>query len=773
MPLHPSRSVVVIAALAALSVFPRPCPADVDAQIGSGDKVLGSLVPATEVESYTVMCPPGSKLKVKATGLKGGPVVTFRVLHPNLGEVAQDLIVPKGSGAQLGKYVTPDAEPLVIEVRSADGIATGDYKLSAKWTPPRKLVIDEVLGGDETAYDFFANAGARVKAKLIAAGGSTAVPRLLRLEGPGGFVRNFAAGKRAKVGSEKITLPSTGGYTFFFDDSSGLGGGVGGSVTVQPPPPSKVPLDLTSLVIDPDASGSERAVARVIGTGGGGFTVPPVDDPGPFDIAGAAVEFPPGALPGALAIVIATAPTLEPPEEGMSGVGPTVFFAPEGVDFGADATVTLPFDAALFDGDFASLRVFTRDADGNVTEVDPDTYVFDEEEGTISFPTSHFSSFRVFGAPPGPLDGQDVLLLGDLDDPEDLSGEPALGGGQQYQYGPLPPYLVVAEGDEEFASAIFTSSNPYYSGAKPPRDTSVGGYITPLVGLGGYPVGYSSYGDVDLEGPVRSVELVSGYGLYAYVATETRIVTVVQSEGIRVRAFAGSTTPGDSGDGGPADKATFTSIRNIRNLGGGDMLVVDRGAHRIRILTGNDGPPDIEAFAGTGEAAFGADGVDRLSTTFLDPTDVLVLGDDVFVTDAGRVRRFSLTDTSMNETFAGDPGGAMGAHDGHLTAEARFRTLTSITYDLDGILYVADPDNHVIWALDGDRGRAFPAVGTPGVAGTPPEDPFLAPGVANRPLAVMWSGGYLYYTEETGARLLRVGSGSRGGEILVPGKLTR
>src|SRR5207249_8161493 len=70
--------------------------------------------------------------------------------------------------------------------------------------------------------------------------------------------------------------------------------------------------------------------------------------------------------------------------------------------------------------------------------------------------------------------------------------------------------------------------------------------------------------------------------------------------------LAGTGEKGDSGDGGPAAKATLNGPHSLAVTPGGDVLVADTWNNRVRKIDGRTGV--ITAFAGTGKKGLAGDG---------------------------------------------------------------------------------------------------------------------------------------------------------------------
>lgn len=88
-----------------------------------------------------------------------------------------------------------------------------------------------------------------------------------------------------------------------------------------------------------------------------------------------------------------------------------------------------------------------------------------------------------------------------------------------------------------------------------------------------------------------------------YLAT-THKVLEISAAGV-VSTVAGTGGFGDTGDGGPANKATFEFLTGIAVDGAGNIYVADSETNRIRKISAADG--SISAFAGTGKTGYFGD----------------------------------------------------------------------------------------------------------------------------------------------------------------------
>jgi sugar lactone lactonase YvrE len=175
----------------------------------------------------------------------------------------------------------------------------------------------------------------------------------------------------------------------------------------------------------------------------------------------------------------------------------------------------------------------------------------------------------------------------------------------------------------------------------------------------------------------------------------------------RVTTYAGR--PGEAGlRNGPGAEARFSSPSGLALGPDGSLWVTDDGNRRVRrvdpegaVVTAAglgragtvDGPAALAQVGGAGALAWG--------------------GGALHLVDAGertlRELRFEhLAQTAYGLPTAGDRDGSLG--------DARFRAPVGVAYDREGNLYLADAGNHTLRRLDGD-GRVTTVAGQAGQAG--------------------------------------------------------
>jgi DNA-binding beta-propeller fold protein YncE len=188
--------------------------------------------------------------------------------------------------------------------------------------------------------------------------------------------------------------------------------------------------------------------------------------------------------------------------------------------------------------------------------------------------------------------------------------------------------------------------------------------------------------------------------------------------------FAGSGSPGNTGDEGPVGDATFDYPSFTAFGGSGNWYVSDQNNARIRRV---DAAGAIHAFAGTGVAGFGGDDGPALDAQFDNPDGEIdapagrccldPLERFLYVADTSnhRVRKVDLT-TNVATTLAGN-GEVGAAGDGGPATAASLDTPVDVDCDADGNVFVCDRGRHVVRKIDVSTGVITTVAGIAGLDG--------------------------------------------------------
>ncbi len=148
--------------------------------------------------------------------------------------------------------------------------------------------------------------------------------------------------------------------------------------------------------------------------------------------------------------------------------------------------------------------------------------------------------------------------------------------------------------------------------------------------------------------PEQPLSLLAPYGLVFHPEGSLIIADFAQHSLFRLSPkgvlsrIAGTGTPGDLGDNGPAEQALLKEPAGLALSADGTLFFSDSGNNRVRALR-----PDgiVIGVAGTGGEGFNGDGKDPLLTTLSDPIGLAVGPDGwLYIADEGnhRIRRVPL-----------------------------------------------------------------------------------------------------------------------------------
>ena len=224
--------------------------------------------------------------------------------------------------------------------------------------------------------------------------------------------------------------------------------------------------------------------------------------------------------------------------------------------------------------------------------------------------------------------------------------------------------------------------------------------------------------------------------------------------GSTISRFAGNTTAGASGDGGPALSALFRAPFGLAMSRSDNLFVTDRGNSVVRQVSTATGLTSL--VAGTYTAGFSGDGGAATSAQLNAPRGIaLDATSNVYIADTlnSRVRRVDAT-TGIITTVAGT-GTAGFSGDGGAPTTAQFSTLTGLATDSNGNLYVADTENHCIRYINFGANTIQTVAGQGGQPGFAGDYSFAAFARLSTPthVAVDPANGYYYIADEGNRRI--------------------
>ena len=236
------------------------------------------------------------------------------------------------------------------------------------------------------------------------------------------------------------------------------------------------------------------------------------------------------------------------------------------------------------------------------------------------------------------------------------------------------------------------------------------------------------------------------------VERDSHVVRRVDAATGVISTVAGTGEAGFSGDGGLASEAQLRQPHSIAFDPQGRLLICDIGNHRIRRVDPDTGV--IETWAGTGEREPTPDGAPLAGTPLngpramaLDPNGNLYLA----LREGNAIYRIDLASETLHHVAGtGEPGHT---GDGGPAIQATLGGPKGLAYR-DGLLYVADTENHVIRMVDIADGRISTVLGN-GERGDGPEpDPLRCR--LNRPHGVFVTADGGLYVGDSEAHRIRL-----------------
>jgi trimeric autotransporter adhesin len=219
-----------------------------------------------------------------------------------------------------------------------------------------------------------------------------------------------------------------------------------------------------------------------------------------------------------------------------------------------------------------------------------------------------------------------------------------------------------------------------------------------------------------------------------------------------ISTYAGTTTTGYMGDGGPATDAFLERPASIAFDAGGNLYIADNMNHVIRKI---DASGYISTKAGTGTQGYTGDGGPATAATFNIPSGIALdhIG-NIYVADSGNNVIRKIDTSGIVTTFAGTGTGSY-TGDGGPAASATFFGPVGLAIDAGGNIYVADHINNVVRKINTSMiVSTFAGTGTAGYSGD--EGPATAAQL-NQPNSITFDpGGNVLISDEFNNRIRRV-----------------
>jgi sugar lactone lactonase YvrE len=170
---------------------------------------------------------------------------------------------------------------------------------------------------------------------------------------------------------------------------------------------------------------------------------------------------------------------------------------------------------------------------------------------------------------------------------------------------------------------------------------------------------------------------------------------MITGAGIGNIPYTGVNTP--IGDGGPAAAAKLLSPQGVYSHFSGNIYIADTGNNRIRRINTSG---IISTIAGDGVNSFFGDGDIATNARLSSPKDVkLDLYGNLYIADTGNSRIRKVDSSGIISTVAGSSNPGFSGDGGQATL-ARLNSPSSIEIDLYGNLYITDTVNNRIRKVD-------------------------------------------------------------------------
>jgi sugar lactone lactonase YvrE len=262
------------------------------------------------------------------------------------------------------------------------------------------------------------------------------------------------------------------------------------------------------------------------------------------------------------------------------------------------------------------------------------------------------------------------------------------------------------------AIAVDTGGNLYISdtGGHKVRKVDTLGIITTVAGNGHCCFTGDGQHAMNAEfSPPYGISVGPAGDVYIVDRDNHRIRRVDRSNAV-ITTVAGIGSRGYRGDGGQASNASLSDPMSVAVSKDGSVFIADYGNHRIRKVDGETGI--ITTVVGSSTAGFEGDGAKATRAKLHFPAGAALDSEgNLYISDTGNQRvRMVKHDTGVITTIAGT--GDYGfSGDGGSATEADLAHPTSLGFDQEGSLYIADTDNHRVRKVNKGTGTITTVVG--------------------------------------------------------------
>src|ERR1700690_267548 len=202
---------------------------------------------------------------------------------------------------------------------------------------------------------------------------------------------------------------------------------------------------------------------------------------------------------------------------------------------------------------------------------------------------------------------------------------------------------------------------------------------------------------IERIGKLRVAALLRAAILAGALDASAQAPIISLSPGDTIHTVAGTGIAAYSGDNGAATSAAFAYPFSMATDAAGNIYIADRDNHVVRRIdtTGN-----ITTIAGNGEQGYFGDGGAATSASLNTPTAVAVsAGGNIYIADSNN-NRIRVVANGTITTFAGN-GTAGYSGDGGAATGASLYTPRGVAVDANGVVYIADTNNHVVRKVSG------------------------------------------------------------------------